>query len=740
MAHSRYFAFISYSHADRRWGDWLHKALETYPVPSRLVGQETAVGPIPRRLAPIFRDRDELPSATDLNRKVNEALAQSANLIVICSPRSAASRWVNEEVQEFKRLGREERVFCLIVDGEPNASDIPGHAAEECFAPALRYRVGSDGAPSDARTEPIAADARAGKDGRNNAKLKLIAGLLDVGFDALRQREQQRRNRRLATVTAVALSIMALTTALAISAVIARNGAEVARQTAERRQKQAEHLVAFMLGDLNDKLAQVQRADIMEAVDNQAMQYFQSLPTTDVTDEALAQRAKALEKIGSVRTDQGHLPAAMDAYRSSMRFTAALAAAAPHDTARQLAYAQSWAFLGTNHWYQGQLDGALQDFLSSQAVLRRAQALAPGDLQLQFQLAGIDNNIGHVLEARGHFDDATVQYRSMLALSGKLAAAQPGNNDWAAQLGLAHNNLGKMALLRGDLETAITQYAADDAIEARLSARDRKDNSQREKLAITRATLGRTLALAGDVETGMHNLRQAVEIVAQLKVVDPNNASVQEDGALYAGQLSRLLRLGGDLPAAEVLATQSISIFRALVKQDQANTAWQRELAEAQLEQAEQSRALGRADAARAQAKAALAMLDPLRARQPDDRATVLAAMATKLLLADLTEPDDAAASMQQRHEALNALQVPGSGDPRVLALRVEALLSLDKNAEAQPVIERLWRGGYRDPALLAVLNRARISYPVNAAFRARLQSASQSARLVASGSASAQE
>lgn len=118
----------------RSWGDWLHKALETYRIPSRLVGRETTAGMIPKSLSPIFRDRDELPSATDLNRKVNEALAQSANLIVICSPRSAVSRWVNEEILAYKRLGRADRVFCLIVDGEPNASDLPGRAAEECFA------------------------------------------------------------------------------------------------------------------------------------------------------------------------------------------------------------------------------------------------------------------------------------------------------------------------------------------------------------------------------------------------------------------------------------------------------------------------------------------------------------------------------------------------------------------------------------------------------------------------------
>ncbi len=117
--------------------------------------------------------REELASATDLGAVINEALLGSACQIVICSPQAAKSRWVNEEILAFKRLGREDRIFCLIVGGEPNASENPAQAEDECFPPALRFKLGADGQLSGVRTEPIAADARPGKDGRNNAKLKL---------------------------------------------------------------------------------------------------------------------------------------------------------------------------------------------------------------------------------------------------------------------------------------------------------------------------------------------------------------------------------------------------------------------------------------------------------------------------------------------------------------------------------------------------------------------------------------
>ena len=70
----KYRAFISYSHADEKWAKWLHKALETYRVPKRLVGRETEFGPVPERLAPVFRDRDELATATNLGDILTRAL------------------------------------------------------------------------------------------------------------------------------------------------------------------------------------------------------------------------------------------------------------------------------------------------------------------------------------------------------------------------------------------------------------------------------------------------------------------------------------------------------------------------------------------------------------------------------------------------------------------------------------------------------------------------------------------
>ena len=121
-------------------------------------------------------------------------MRESRCLIVICSPNSAQSRWVEDEIRHFKSLGREAQIFCLIVDGEPNASDKPGCDSPECFSAALRHHVDERGELMKGRTEPIAADVRAHGDGRTHAFLKLVAGLLGVGLDALIHRDQRTEN------------------------------------------------------------------------------------------------------------------------------------------------------------------------------------------------------------------------------------------------------------------------------------------------------------------------------------------------------------------------------------------------------------------------------------------------------------------------------------------------------------------------------------------------------------------
>lgn len=231
----KYKAFISYSHRDESWGRWLHRSIEGYRVPKGVIGRETIYGPVPKRLFPVFRDREELPTASDLSKMIQDGLVKSSHLIVICSPNSAKSKWVNEEIKTFKKLGKQNRIVCLIVDGEPYGDEKPELNLEECFPPAVKFIADENGDLTDTAAEPIAADARPGKDGKNNSLMKILSGLLGVGFDEIKQRDLVRKNRRTAIMGASSLALAAVMTLLSIWAVANRNEAVAAKNEAEER-------------------------------------------------------------------------------------------------------------------------------------------------------------------------------------------------------------------------------------------------------------------------------------------------------------------------------------------------------------------------------------------------------------------------------------------------------------------------------------------------------------------------
>jgi hypothetical protein len=195
-AQYRYWAFISYSSRDAAVATRLHQRLERYNIPRDLRGRPGLDSPVPSKLFPVFRDREELPLSSDLGSSIEDALRLSRYLIVICSPAAAHSRWVNEEVRYFKALGREDRILAIIVAGEPNASDVAATADQECFPPALRYRVDRNGQITEKRVEPIGGDLRPGGDGWHRVFLKAVAGITGLGFDAFARRDRKRRLRR----------------------------------------------------------------------------------------------------------------------------------------------------------------------------------------------------------------------------------------------------------------------------------------------------------------------------------------------------------------------------------------------------------------------------------------------------------------------------------------------------------------------------------------------------------------
>jgi tetratricopeptide (TPR) repeat protein len=497
----RYWAFLSYSHADRRAAERLHRALEGYRMPQRLVGRQGPLGPVPRQLLPIFRDRDELPASGHIGAVVETALADSRALIVLCSPASAGSPWVDAEIVAFHRLRPDAPVLCVLLDGEPLASRDPATATRECLPPSLRTRFGSGVGIADAA--PVAVDLRPQGDGRRLGVQKLVAGLAGVPLDQLVQRDARRRNVRFAWLS-TALAVIAIAMgALAATAWIARNDAQ-------RRQAQAEDLLGFMLGDLRQKLERVGRLDLLDSVGDKAMGYFASLDPRDLTDTTLAQQAQALTQLGQVRLSQSRYPEALASFQNAYSRSRALAQRHPGDGDRLFDRGQAEYWVGFVYWQsrdldraqiwltryrntsravyaidpkraewqrelaygdhnlavleleRGQLQQAAEGFKRSHSTLESVLARTPGDAQLAFEVADEVSWQGNVEEQLGHLDRAEALLASKVESLHRIAAAQPTDPHWKAEWSAAE--LMQSELLRARGNYAQAEALADGAL------------------------------------------------------------------------------------------------------------------------------------------------------------------------------------------------------------------------------------------------------------------------------------
>ena len=175
----KYFAFISYKREDEEWAIWLQHEIEFYHLPASLNGRDD----LPKEFRPVFRDIDEL-KAGNLPKQIYEALASSSNLIVICSPRAANSRWVNKEINDFIEIGKKngvnnlERIFPFVIEGSPHANNV----LQECFPITLRNL-------SDDK-ERLGGNVN--ESGRDKAFIKVMAGMLpSVSFDMLWNRYER---------------------------------------------------------------------------------------------------------------------------------------------------------------------------------------------------------------------------------------------------------------------------------------------------------------------------------------------------------------------------------------------------------------------------------------------------------------------------------------------------------------------------------------------------------------------
>jgi WD40 repeat protein len=104
----RWDAFVSYSHLDdQRLVRSIHNGLQYIAIPFWKV-----------RGRKVFLDRYDNRVGQGLNKSIHKALSSARYFVLLASPSSANSQWVNDEIKEWISMHGHDRILIALIDGK----------------------------------------------------------------------------------------------------------------------------------------------------------------------------------------------------------------------------------------------------------------------------------------------------------------------------------------------------------------------------------------------------------------------------------------------------------------------------------------------------------------------------------------------------------------------------------------------------------------------------------------------
>jgi tetratricopeptide (TPR) repeat protein len=670
-ASQQYRAFLSYSHKDSAWGNWIHGALEAYRIPKELIGRATPRGPVPSKLRPIFRDRFDLAASHALGQTIDAALAASDNLIVLCSPASARSLYVNEEIRRFKLLGKTDRILALIVDGEPH------DPARECFPDALKYKIDANGkTTTEADLEPIAADARAHADGKDLAKLKLIAGLLGIGLDEIRRREAiAERRRRIWMVLAGAMTGLAAVAFAGFWVAVLRT------KDAERRFE-----IAFTAAD-----GPVRRVNSMQDRFGVPEPVLEAMMTDAISQlDRLTQESGAASDLFRFRQAEAHLLAADLAKRrgnaaeqrsrldKAFVLLTPLAAADPDNR-------QGWRQEMTNAlmrraamlWDENEHAPALAAYASAVKITEELAALLTATPALRNDLASNYATIAQHTFTQGHEPERLALLQKSLEIRRLLAADFPRELEYqrayaAGLIEVGEARAGLPNASADDLAAASALQAAAIVILKAQHEVDLENADIQQVLGMAYSKHGDTLIKQGRIDDALIEYQVDLDLMRALSDANPQNVAQQLDTAVSDGRIAIILGARGQTAPALELFRDALRREQRVASLNQSNADAQERVVKRHVQIAELLKKAGNADAAIASYRATVAFYEDLARGMPkrEDYASmqIIQHALFARFLGSLGKPDDAIAEFRTARALATANAAQFSDQQKIAA------------------------------------------------------------------------
>lgn len=529
----RYDVFISYRHRplDQAVTEKVFNALESYRLPKALKAEGY------EDIKRAFRDTEELQVSRILTETIDSALESTNCLVVVCSPDTPLSVWVDREVENFIEMGRAEHIYPLLIAGDPDSSFPPSLK----LVPDIMDRVMDIRVPgNDVRKMMALADTEL---------LKVISGITGCPEADLEREHQLRRNRRIAVQAVSVAAVFALITGVSLGLMrLAHNY----RDTASRQEAASMRILNELTYSLPDHLTNIPGAySRIAGILRQNTDDINAILLLSPDEEnAKIEAAANYEKLANAGSVLGMYEDAIAAENTAIARYESLSAEGNSESERMLASALNNR--GNLLKAAGRYSEADESYTAAVELYRQADDAEPLVLAEMLCNAGANSvNLGDDERAKDFFSE------SLLLLSG-----MERNADVLSATATADYNYGVLFYRGGSYSDAEEKLTESCALYEELL--DITDSLQNRAAYIHAASaLAACRADLGEYDGAEETFASATEIAEEL-AADGENTDYQRLLAQLLNNRAVNFNIQGDYEKADELYEGAAKIYREL--------------------------------------------------------------------------------------------------------------------------------------------------------------------------------
>ncbi len=526
-----YDVFFSYRHKplDAEITQKTFHALESYRLPDAL--RKRGYPDIRRA----FRDTEELPVSRILTDTIDKALHSTNCLVVVCSPDTPSSEWIDREVAVFIEMGRADHIYPLLISGDP----------EQSFPPSLKLVPDIMDRVMDIRVENGSVKKMMAKE--ETELLRVIAGVVGCKEAELLREHKLRKVRRAAARAVTAAAVFA---GVAVVSLSLMKLAQSYRETKNRQEAASMRILNELTYGLPDHLTNVPGAygRIAGILQQNTADIEEVLALSADKESAAFESAANYEKLANASTVLGRYEEALDAQQTAIARYQDLTEHGAAGSMEKLASAYN--NLGILFRAAGRYAEAASAF--DTAISR--QQLAEENRQ---QLAYFYLNAGTNAMDSGDLAHAEKDLGESIAL-----LPDPDSNEELETAVKAHMNVGMLQYQAGRYSDAEEQLRTSCALCEQLL--ESVDSLQNRKLCVQAlGDLALVLSDSGQYDEADSVYAEAIAMAEQL-AEDEENTDNQRVLADLCNNQARSYKTRGDNAAANSIYTRAADIYRTL--------------------------------------------------------------------------------------------------------------------------------------------------------------------------------